>query len=45
MKFPLTVLQSVQDFSPEERALLTDQILKSPRSVCANLAEAWHRRR
>jgi four helix bundle protein len=30
---------------PEERYALTDQIRRSSRSVCANLAEAWAKRR
>jgi four helix bundle protein len=29
----------------EERYSLTDQVRKSSRSVCANIAEAWRRRR
>lgn len=41
----MQIFNLVQNFPPEERALLTDQILKSSRSVCANLAEAWYRRR
>lgn len=41
----MQIFNLVQDFPPEERALLTDQIIKSSRSVCANLAEAWYRRR
>ncbi|NET34858.1 MAG: four helix bundle protein [Cyanothece sp. SIO1E1] len=32
-------------FPDTEQSLLTEQILKSSRSVCANLAEAWQRRR
>jgi len=32
-------------FPKEERYALTDQIRRSSRSVCANLAEAWRRRR
>jgi four helix bundle protein len=32
-------------FPPEEKYALTDQIRRSSRSVCANLAEAWRRRR
>jgi four helix bundle protein len=32
-------------FPPEERYALTDQIRRSSRSVCANLAEAWRKRR
>ena len=34
-----------QDFPAEERYSLTDQIRRSSRSVCANLAEAWRKRR
>lgn len=30
---------------PEERYSLTAQIRSSSRSVCANIAEAWHKRR
>ena len=30
---------------PEERYSLTDQIRRSSRSVCANIAEAWRKRR
>lgn len=32
-------------FPPEESYSLTDQIRRSSRSVCANLAEAWRKRR
>ena len=32
-------------FPPEERYSLTDQIRRSSRSVCANLGEAWRKRR
>lgn len=32
-------------FPKEERYSLTDQIRRSSRSVCANLSEAWRRRR
>ncbi len=32
-------------FPVEERYSLTDQIRRSSRSVCANIAEAWRRRR
>lgn len=34
-----------RDFPREERYSLTDQIRRSSRSVCANLAEAWRKRR
>ena len=32
-------------FANEERYSLTDQIRRSSRSICANLAEAWRKRR
>ena len=30
-------------FPPEERFALTDQIRRSSRAVCANLAEVWRK--
>jgi len=34
-----------KSFPPEERYSLTDQIRRSSRSVAANIAEAWRKRR
>jgi len=34
-----------KQFPPDERYSLTDQIRRSSRSVCANIAEAYRRRR
>jgi len=34
-----------QSFPVDERYSLTDQMRRSSRSVCANLAEAWRKRR
>ncbi len=34
-----------KEFPREERYSLTDQIRRSSRSVCSNLAEAWRKRR
>jgi four helix bundle protein len=34
-----------KDFPNEERFSLTDQMRKSSRSVCANIAEGWRKRR
>lgn len=34
-----------KQFPAEERYSLTDQIRRSSRSVCANIAEAWRRRK
>ena len=34
-----------RNFPPEEKYSLTDQVRRSSRSVCANIAEAWRKRR
>lgn len=39
------VFQLSRGFPKEEMYSLTDQIRRSSRSVCANLAEAWRKRR
>lgn len=39
------VFEFARRFPIEERYSLTDQIRRSSRSVCANLAEAWKKRR
>lgn len=39
------VFEFSRAFPIEERYSLTDQIRKSSRSVCSNLAEAWRKRR
>jgi len=39
------VFQVSKSFPKEETYSLTDQIRRSSRSVCANLAEAWRKRR
>jgi four helix bundle protein len=41
----MTLFQLSKTFPAEERYSLTDQVRRSSRSVCANLAEAWRRRR
>ena len=41
----LQIHEISQSFPAEERYSLTDQIRRSSRSVCANLAEAWRKRR
>jgi len=38
-------LRAHRAFPREERYSLTDQMRRSSRSVCANLAEAWRKRR
>jgi len=41
----MTIFRLSQSFPKEETYSLTDQIRRSSRSVCANIAEAWRRRR
>lgn len=41
----LQIHQISVSFPPEEKYSLTDQIRRSSRSVCANLAEVWRKRR
>jgi len=44
-KAAMRIFELSKRFPIEERYALTDQIRRSSRSVCANLAEAWRRRR
>src|SRR5262245_60198560 len=41
----MEVFMASKGFPKEETYSLTDQIRRSSRSVCANLAEAWRKRR
>jgi four helix bundle protein len=41
----MRVFEASKRFPKEETYSLTDQIRRSSRSVCANLAEAWRKRR
>ncbi|MFB2897484.1 four helix bundle protein [Aerosakkonemataceae cyanobacterium BLCC-F50] len=41
----MQIFELSKKFPVEERFSLTDQIRRSSRSVCANLAEAWRKRR
>jgi four helix bundle protein len=41
----MEIFEISKGFPAEERYSLTDQIRRSSRSVCANLAEAWRKRR
>jgi four helix bundle protein len=41
----MLIFQESKGFPKEETYSLTDQIRRSSRSVCANLAEAWRKRR
>lgn len=41
----MKIFRLSRDWPPEEKYSLTDQIRRSSRSVCANLREAWAKRR
>ena len=45
METCMKIFELSKRFPTEERYSLTDQIRRSSRSVCANLAEAWRKRR
>jgi four helix bundle protein len=44
-KAAMQIFEVTKGFPKEERYSLVDQIRRSSRSVCANLAEAWRKRR
>ena len=44
-KLAMDIFQESKSFPKDERYSLTDQIRRSSRSVCANMAEAWRKRR
>jgi four helix bundle protein len=41
----MEIFQRSKSFPVEEKYALTDQIRRSSRSVCANIAEAWRKRK
>jgi four helix bundle protein len=41
----MRIFEITKSFPAEEKYSLTDQIRRSSRSVCANIAEAWRKRR
>ena len=41
----MTIFNLSKDFPKEEKYALTDQVRRSSRSVCANIAEAYRKRR
>lgn len=41
----MRIFEITKTYPDEERYSLTDQIRRSSRSVCANLSEAWRKRR
>ena len=45
MDATMNVFETTKTFPREEKYSLVDQIRRSSRSVCANIAEAWRKRR
>ena len=45
MSLVMEIFALSKGFPPDERFTLTDQIRRSSRSICANIAEAWRKRR
>jgi four helix bundle protein len=45
MTLAMDIFEVSKVFPNEERYSLTDQIRRSSRSICANIAEAWRKRR
>jgi four helix bundle protein len=45
MEAAMEIFELTKGFPAEERYSLTDQVRRSSRSVCANIAEAWRKRR
>src|SRR5258706_14706419 len=45
MELRMRIFELTKKFPADERYNLTDQIRRSSRSVCTNLAEAWRKRR
>jgi four helix bundle protein len=45
MEAAMQIFEFSKTFPKEETYSLTDQVRRSSRSVCANLAEAWRKRR
>ena len=45
MELTMRIFELTKQFPKEERFNLTDQIRRSSRSVCTNIAEAWRNRR
>ena len=45
METAMEIFQLTKNFPAEEKYSMVDQIRRSSRSVCANIAEAWRKRR
>jgi four helix bundle protein len=45
MDAAMRIFELTKKFPPEEKYSMVDQMRRSSRSVCANIAEAWRKRR
>lgn len=45
MDTAMKIYNLTKTFPPEEKYSMVDQVRRSSRSVCANIAEAWRKRR
>jgi four helix bundle protein len=45
MDLAMEIFETTRGFPKEEKYSLTDQVRRSTRSVCANISEAWRKRR
>jgi len=45
MEAAMRIFELTKSFPVEEKYALTDQIIRASRSVCANIGEAWRKRR
>jgi len=45
MEAAMEIFELTKGFPPEERYSMVDQMRRSSRSVCTNIAEAWRKRR
>ena len=45
MNAAMQIFEITKGFPPEEKYSMVDQMRRSSRSVCSNLAEAWRKRR
>ena len=45
MKAAMKIFELSENFPPEEKYSMTDQLRRSSRAVCANITRAWRKRR
>jgi four helix bundle protein len=45
MNIAMKIFELTKTFPPEEKYSMVDQMRRSSRSVCANIGEAWRKKR